>query len=311
MFDFDRPARLLALCPAYRATPLHRHGPLWIKDEGDRMGLGAFKALGGVHAAAILLARARGVAPAEVHGTTGPEVLVCASAGNHGLSVATGARLFGARARVHLAGSVPEVFADRLRAKGADVVRSGATYEAALAAAQADPTPGAMLLADGAWPGHEGPPRLVMEGYLTIAAELAEQMPTPVERMYVQAGVGGLAAAMAAGSARWDHPPEIVVVEPEAAPCLRDSAAAGRPVTVEGPESAMGRLDCKAPSTLALEVLEARGVRYEVVSEVEAAAAVDHVADLGHRTTPSGAAGLACCLREGGAGLCLITEGPA
>ena len=101
----------LARCPRHAATPLLRRRPggrpLWLKDERDRMGLGSFKALGGAYAVLRLIER------------HGPDVtFVCASAGNHGLSVAAGARIFGARARIHLAATVPEPFADRLRGEG-------------------------------------------------------------------------------------------------------------------------------------------------------------------------------------------------
>ncbi|TMR07703.1 pyridoxal-phosphate dependent enzyme, partial [Nonomuraea turkmeniaca] len=53
--------------------------------------------------------------------------------------------------------------------------------------------------------------------------------------MFVQAGVGGLAAA-AAGYVRdrWGEKPRIVVVEPDGAPCLIESARAGRPLRVPG-----------------------------------------------------------------------------
>ncbi|MBZ0139056.1 MAG: pyridoxal-phosphate dependent enzyme, partial [Pseudorhodoplanes sp.] len=169
--DPARPFRLLRACPVYEETPLPEvrgasGRPVLVKDERGRMGLGAFKALGGVYAVAELISEAwsaAGGADLQPEGFLEPEVkefaramtFVCASAGNHGMAVAAGARIFGANARIHLAGSVPESFANRLTAKGAQVVRSGAVYDDAVAAALRDSEEtGAILLADGSWPGY-------------------------------------------------------------------------------------------------------------------------------------------------------------
>lgn len=314
-FDPDpaRPFALLAACPAYTPTPLRQislHGRrVLVKDETGRMGLGAFKALGGVYAVAALLAERW----AEVHGerlTPGAFlrdevrafaaglIFVCASAGNHGMAVAAGARVFGARARILLSDTVPGAFADRLQAKGAEVRRAGAVYEDSIAAAIEDAaTTGAIHLADGSWPGYTHAPALVMEGYTVMAEEMRRvfeasgDWPTHV---FLQAGVGGLAAAIATMIRRkWTVQPVIIVVEPEAAICLAASHEAGRPVEVEGPVSTMGRLDCKAPSLLAFEALEAAEVRYIAVSDAAAAEAAALLGEAGIATTPSGSAGLA------------------
>ena len=149
--DVNRPMDLLRLCPAYRATTCHSiesasTGVLFLKDETERMALGSFKALGGVYAVAALIAdqwqdfhgRELLVADydqADVRTFADSLTFTCASAGNHGLAVAAGARIFGAHSRIYLANTVPQAFADRLLEKGAEVVRSGATYEDSVAAA--------------------------------------------------------------------------------------------------------------------------------------------------------------------------------
>jgi len=96
----------------------------------------------------------------------------------------------------------------------------------------------------------------------------------------------------------WAVQPEIIVVEPEAAPCLRDSAAKGEMVTVQGPISIQGRLDCKAPSMLAFEILRKAADRYVTVSDGAAQAAADLSAEIGIASTPSGAAGFAAYLAD-------------
>ncbi len=312
--DVAKPLALLAACPRYAPSPLtqvsHRGRPLLIKDETHRMGLGAFKALGGVYAVAKLIEAHIGrPLSAEmfmddaVRRGAADLTFVCASAGNHGMAIAAGARLFGAKARIHLSDTVPKSFARRLRDTGAEVARSGETYEDSVAAAIEDAAiSGAVHLADGSWPGYTEPPRLVMEGYTVIGEELREtilERGTWPSHVYLQAGVGGLAAAVAhVVRTRWPVQPKIIVVEPDAAPCLRDSAAAGKMVTVAGPVSNMGRLDCKAPSMLALDILMASADDWVTIRDQDASAAVAQARDLGFATTPSGAAGLAACLAE-------------
>lgn len=307
--DVARPLNLLKACPAYAPTPLHRcdigERPFLIKDETNRMGLGAFKALGGVYAVARLIETqcGRPLDPQDfltepVREIARTMTFVCASAGNHGLAVAAGAKLFGAKARIHLAHTVPEDFARRLQDKGAEVVRSGADYEESVAAAIADADQsGAVHLADGSWPGYTVPPRHVMEGYTVIAEEIrlsCEETGQWPSHVYLQAGVGGLAAAITwMIRTTWPLQPRIIVVEPTAAPCLAESHKAGRIVTVEGPVSNMGRLDCKTPSMLAQDILSQYADEWVAISDSQADDAVELAKSLGLVTTASGAAGLA------------------
>lgn len=294
-------ARLLAQCPAARPTPLlarpdiaARTGvaEVLLKDERARMGLGSFKALGAAYAIARD-AEATGRQPLAQ--ALAGRTYVAASAGNHGLSVAAGARVFGAAAVIYLSETVSDAFAARLRAKGAHVVRAGATYEASMEAAQeAAAANGWVLLSDSSWPGYWDLPTRVMEGYLQLAAEVAEAVDRAPTHIFLQAGVGGLAAAVATYARRyWGDGPRIVVVEPEAAPALLESIRAGRPVETAGPVSIMGRLDCKVPSLIALAGLARDADVFATITEAEAEAAVAYLAEIGLDTTPSGAAGVA------------------
>ena len=191
--------QLLGQCPAHAETALldlpelaARCGvaQVYLKDERNRMGLGSFKALGAAHAIARAAAD-RVVDNAWQQALVG-QTYVTASAGNHGLSVAAGAALFGARAVVYLAETVPESFAARLRAKGAEVVRAGHDYEASMAGAEiAAEVNGWTLLSDSSWPGYVDLPYLVMEGYLQLAQEAATQIPQHPTHILLQAGVGG------------------------------------------------------------------------------------------------------------------------
>ncbi len=323
--DADAVAGLLAACPAHAETPLLELPALagetgvaeiHLKDERGRMGLGSFKALGAAYAIAREASLVRQGADWSV--ALAKRTFVTASAGNHGLSVAAGARIFGARAIVYLADTVPESFAERLRSKGAEVRRAGATYEESMTAAEvAAEAEDWTLLSDSSWPGYTEMPYRVMEGYLQMAAELAGQMPTAPSHILLQAGVGGMAAAVAAHArTRWGDAPEIVVVEPEAAPALMESVRAGGIVATKGPASAMGRLDCKTPSMIALAGLARDADLFVTISEGQAAHAVERLAAAGIGTTPSGAAGLAALMAglpgvtSGTRVLAILSEGP-
>jgi diaminopropionate ammonia-lyase len=304
--DAPRVAALLARCPAAEETPLvdapglaRRAGvaSVHVKDERARMGLGSFKALGAAYVIACDAVAKGGDPATALNGTT----YVTASAGNHGLSVAAGARVFGARAVVYLAETVPEGFAKRLRAKGAEVRRAGADYEASMAAAlKAARDEGWQLLSDSSWPGYTEVPHRLMEGYLALIDEAARQLLEPPTHVFLQAGVGGLAGAVAAFARKlWGAAPRIMVVEPEAAPALMESVRAGRAVVAPGPVSSMGRLDCKEPSLIALKGLARDADVFVTITEEEAAAAMPVLAAEGLATTPSGGAGLAALLAAG------------
>src|SRR6056297_4023948 len=131
----DRPMALLQRCPVYAPTPLRDMTDLaaevgfrrlWVKDETARMRLGSFKALGGVFAIAQMVREAVGSddpASEAAREAAGRMTFVTASAGNHGLSVAAGARIFGAHGAIVLDRNVPEGFAARIGAVGGEVIR--------------------------------------------------------------------------------------------------------------------------------------------------------------------------------------------
>ncbi|RYG91491.1 pyridoxal-phosphate dependent enzyme [Loktanella sp. IMCC34160] len=299
--DAAAPAALLRRCPAHAETLLVAAPSVatvlgadaaWVKDERGRMGLGSFKALG---AAYVIACDAVETGATDLTTALTGRTYITASAGNHGMSVAAGARVFGAKAIVHIAETVPESFAERLRDKGAEVVRAGVDYEESMALAKASAEAnGHILLSDSSWPGYMDRPHRLMEGYLQMAAEAFDQIPTPPTHIFLQAGVGGLAGAVAAlARARFGKTPRIVVVEPGAAPALYESIKAGTFVSTSGPVSAMGRLDCKEASLIALTGLARDADDFVTITEEEAAAAMPLMADAGLAGSESGIAGVA------------------
>ena len=326
--DADAVATLLARCPAHATTPLVSASALavelgiatlHVKDERSRMGLGSFKALG---AAYVIACDAQATGAADMTTALAGQTYVTASAGNHGMSVAAGAAVFGAKAVIHLAETVPDAFVARLQDKGATVVRKGADYEAAMAAAaQAAADNGWILLSDSSWPGYVERPHRLMEGYLQMAAEAFDALTDAPSHILLQAGVGGLAGAVAAlARKRYGEAPTIIIVEPDAAPALFDSIRGGKPVATTGPDSIMGRLDCKEPSLIALKGLARDADHCVTITDAESEAILPTLAEHGLATSPSGGAALAALalLRERGLSgldasarvLCFLSEGP-
>lgn len=306
-------AELLRLSPAYAPTPLldlpelaARCGvsQVMAKDEGQRT-LGSFKSLGGTYAGLRALARAAG---RDIAGLLDPAsrpaalpALICASDGNHGLAVAWAARSAGAPARVFLHRGVPAARVRRIEEQGAEIVRVKGIYDDAVAAAaEAASTGAGILVADTTSDPADPAVADVMAGYGVIAMEIRRQVEAAAYRrpthLFVQAGVGGLAAAMAEGLNGWMAPPSaLIVVEPEGAACVAAALAENRPVRVPGDlETTAEMLSCGEASAPAIDLLRPCGARVVTVTE----AALDDAGRVlracgGPDTTASGAAGLA------------------
>ena len=301
--DAGAVAKLLVHCPAHAQTPLVNASDLafklgiaslHIKDERTRMDLGSFKALG----AAYVIACDADAVGGELSTALSGHTYVTASAGNHGMSVAAGAKVFGANAVIYLSETVPQGFAERLEAKGAKVVVEGENYEASMQAAMdAAEANNWRLLSDSSWQGYTIAPHRLMEGYLQMATEAFGQLPDAPTHIVLQAGVGGMAGAVAAmARSTFGNEPVIIVVEPDVAPALYESIQQGKVVTTSGPVSNMGRLDCKEPSLIALKGLSHDADHFVLISEEEGSASMDELSENGLATTPSGGAGISFLL---------------
>ena len=300
-----RPTRLIDVPDLARQAEVAR---VLVKLESERP-LGNFKALGGMIAGLRALARASGVASIREllekgHAKTLP-ALVCASDGNHGLAVTAAAARAGTKAVVYLPASVDSARAARIRALGGEVVLVDGTYDdAVLTASNAAARGDGLLISDTSPDPNDTVTRDVMAGYGLIAKELLAQFkelgvagPTHV---FVQAGVGGLAAAMAQGLRDvMQEPKKIVVVEPTNAACVAPALQAGRPVQIAGDlHTSAEMLSCGMASASALQVLLENKAASVVVDEAELGESVQMVEQTtGVRSTPSGAAGLAGFLR--------------
>jgi diaminopropionate ammonia-lyase len=245
-------------------------GAIHVMVVGLRMNMDSFKALGGAYAVMSLLKNeierriGRSISAGDI---LSPEfapiaasmTVACATDGNHGRSVAAGAKLVGCRAVIFMHRGVTERRAAAISRFGAQVVRVDGDYDDSIAEATAVAgREGWMIVSDTSWEGYEDIPLAVMQGYTVMVGEALDALAEPPTHIFIQAGVGGVAAAVAAYCA--DVPgakdAKIVVVEPARAACFFASAQAGKIVeTPRGPATIMGMLECRIPSALAWEVL--------------------------------------------------------
>lgn len=266
--------------PGYAPTPLRTLPQLAqtlgvaeisVKDESQRFGLNAFKGLGGSYAIGRILAGRLGLSTedftfeqiAEALKVQKAETLtfVTATDGNHGRSVAWTAKLFGQKSVVFMPkGSALERL-ENIRNLGAeasitdrnydDTVRLAADYAAAHHS---------ILLQDTTMPGYEEIPTHIMQGYLTMAQEALDQMKTPPTHVFLQAGVGAMAGAVAGYlAARFgERRPVVTIVEPNAADCIFRTAIShdGQIHRVGGSLSTiMAGLACGEPCAVGWQVL--------------------------------------------------------
>lgn len=283
-------------------TPLHALpglaaelglGALYIKDEGFRLGLGSFKALGGSYAVIRLVLEeasrrlGRTIDVGELHEAAVEAVaadmtFACATDGNHGRSVAQGAKLVGARAVIFVHAGVSDRRVAAIARFGAEMVRVDGTYDdSVIEAARVADEKGWTIVSDTSWPGYERIPLLVMQGYTAIVCEALRRLPEPPTHVFVQAGVGGVAAAVAGHLALvlGDKRPRFVVVEPARAACLYETAKAGHPVKIaHGEPTVMAMLECYEPSRVAWRVLVRVADAFMTVDEADAVAAMNRLA---------------------------------
>ncbi|HVW57264.1 MAG TPA: diaminopropionate ammonia-lyase [Rhizobiaceae bacterium] len=290
----SRVQRFLSQRPDHKRTALHSlHGlargigvaSIHVKDESTRLGLGSFKALGGSYAVVCLVLEEAGRKlgmPVEIEDlqskavrqVAGGMIFGCATDGNHGKSVAAGAKLVGARAAIFVHSGVSEERVAAIAGQGAEIIRIEGTYDDSVAeAARICGERGWTVVSDTSWPGYERIPRFVMQGYTAMLGEALDQLPERPTHIFVQAGVGGLAAAVAGyfDARIGEERPTLTVVEPELAACLHESARQGRPVRVRhGEPTIMAMLECYEPSLVAWRILSRKADAFMTISEDDA-----------------------------------------
>lgn len=277
--DFSRAIAEISSWNGYAPTPLHSLscladklglGAIMYKDEGPRFGLGSFKALGGSYAGLLVLQRElsknlnRHVELSEIRdGSIAKDVaeitLVSATDGNHGRSLAWGAQAVGAPCRIYIHKEVSEGREKSMRDLGAEVIRIEGDYDESVRVTRDEAEEnGWFVVSDTSWEGYTRTPTDVMAGYGVMIDEIIEQSDRMPTHLFVQGGVGGLAAAMAARLRQklGAESPRVIVVEPELAACLYASGKAGEKTIFNiDQETMMAGLSCGEPSGLAWGIL--------------------------------------------------------
>lgn len=249
------------LLPGYEPTPYLELpalaadlgvGQIHLKDESHRFGLNAFKALGACWAIHRLRTEGRPL-------TT----LATATDGNHGRAVAWTARQLGLQARIFMTSHSAPARIEAIRGEGAEVVLVDGTYDDAVrTCAERSATMGWQVVADVGYGDYLEIPAWITDGYATLLEEAAEQrtengLPEP-DVVVVQAGVGGLAAAVVNHVRVRAVQPAIVVVEPvDADPLLESARSPGAvPTPSTGRQrSLMAGLNCGTVSLAAWPIL--------------------------------------------------------
>ncbi len=284
-----------------------------IKDESVRSPLGSFKALGAPVALVRLILRRwpdQDFEPTDLltgkYATALKDfVVISATDGNHGRALAAAAQSVGCRCVIVLHAMVSVEREHQIRELGAKIVRVEGNYdESVQEAAQLAQVNGWLVVSDTSYEGYEEVPRDVMQGYGVIVDELLQQMPAdecPFTHVVMQGGVGGLAAGIV--SHFWERygasRPTFIVVEPNQADCLLQSARQGRASRATGTvDSVMAGLACGETSPLAWRFLQPTVDFFLTISDAQAEQAMRTLADGKAGDVPlvsgeSGAAGLA------------------
>ena len=183
-----------------------------------------------------------------------------ATAGNHGRSVAWGAQRLGIECKIFISEFVSESRAEAMRKLGADVIRVKGNYDASLKECiNQSKNNNWEIVQDVSWEGYKTVPRYIMAGYTIMIKEIFDKINNEkISHVFLQAGVGGMAAAAIAGFAKYSsNIPYFITVEPEDAECVLQSIKNQKPTSINiQKESIMGGMSCGDVSSLAWEILK-------------------------------------------------------
>ena len=221
---------------------------IFYKDEHKRFDLKSFKALGGAYAVEKVTKGKKDI------------VVSTATAGNHGRSVAWGAKRLGLKCKIFISEFVSDARGDAMSKLGADVIKVKGNYEKSLIECIKQSTENNwQIVQDVAWKDYMVVPKFTMAGYTVMMKEIIDQIDNEkISHIILQAGVGGMAGAMVAGVARYlKNLPEIIVVEPDSAACVMESIKTGKIEKIDiKRESLMGGMSCGEVSLVPWEILK-------------------------------------------------------
>ena len=244
-WDSYSPTPLLLLNKLSKELNLNK---IYYKDESKRFDLKSFKALGGAYAVEKVTKGNKDI------------TVSTATAGNHGRSVALGARRLGLKCKIFISEYVSDARGKAMEDLGASVVKVKGNYEKSLIECIKQSTDNNwQIVQDVAWKDYMLVPTLTMAGYSVMMKEIVDQINNEeITHIFLQAGVGGMAGAMIAGSARYlKNIPKMIVVEPDSAACVMESIKTGKieKINIER-ESIMGGMSCGEPSLVPWKIIK-------------------------------------------------------
>ncbi|MDF2536423.1 MAG: PLP-dependent lyase/thiolase [Bacillales bacterium] len=300
MFDMDAAEKAIKFhesFPGYQRTPLANLENLakalnvsgiFVKDESYRFGINAFKALGGSFAIGKYLANMLQINIEDLNYETMSSerfkkrlenvTFITATDGNHGRGVAWTTNRLQLKSIVYMPKGSSKERLINILAEGASASITDLNYDdAVIKAAEDAEKNNYVLLQDTAWEGYEEIPEWIMQGYLTMAVEAynqlkeLEEMPTHI---FLQAGVGSMAAAMAGFFAQIYENVKIIIVEPNKADCVFRTAKADDGklhYVADDMNTIMAGLACGRVSTIAWPILKKYAKAFLSVSDVYSA----------------------------------------
>ncbi|MDC0436039.1 diaminopropionate ammonia-lyase [Candidatus Pelagibacter sp.] len=253
----DEAIKSISSWETYSPTPLLKLNKLneelkfkeiYYKDEDKRFDLKSFKALGGAFAVYKIASEKKNITVAT------------ATAGNHGRSVAWGAQRLGLKCKIFISENVSESRAEAMRNLDAEVIKVQGNYDSSLKECiKQSEKNNWKIVQDVSWEGYKEVPKLIMAGYTIMIKEIIDQVDAnSITHVFLQAGVGGMAAAMIAGFAKLSkNIPKFIVVEPENADCVFKSIKNNKPTIVDiKKETVMGGMSCGEVSSIAWQILK-------------------------------------------------------
>ena len=244
-WDSYNPTPLLLLNKLSKELNLNK---IYYKDESKRFDLKSFKALGGAYAVEKVTKGNKNI------------TVSTATAGNHGRSVAWGAKRLKLKCKIFISEYVSDARGKAMELLGADVVKVKGNYEQSLIECIKQSTENNwQIVQDVAWKDYMLVPTLTMAGYSVMMKEIVDQINNEkITHIFLQAGVGGMAGAMVAGAARYlENVPIMIVVEPDSAACVMESIKSGKIKKIDiQRESLMGGMSCGEPSLVPWKILK-------------------------------------------------------
>ena len=240
----------------YKKTPLLKLEKLnknlklnnvFYKDESKRFHLKSFKALGGAYAVEKISKGKENI------------IISSATAGNHGRSVAWGAKRLGLKCKIFVSQYVSDTRVKEIKKFGAEVIRVKGDYENSLnECKKLSKKNNWKIVQDVSTKDYKLVPQLTMAGYSVMIKEISKQTNQYITHIFLQAGVGGMAAGVVTGVAKYfKRIPKIIIVEPDRADCVLQSIKHNKLKKIKiKKESIMGGMSCNEMSYIPWQILK-------------------------------------------------------